>query len=72
MMKPIEIFFSYAHEDEALMDEVRRQLILYDRQDIIRKNGTTERSNNDMHRSAASEFLISHPMPHAAPGNVGR
>ena len=36
-MKPIEIFFSYAHEDEALMDEVRRQLILYDRQKIIRK-----------------------------------
>src|SRR3989442_8127516 len=37
MMKPIEIFFSYAHEDEALMDEVRRQLILYDRQRIIQK-----------------------------------
>lgn len=27
----IEIFFSYAHEDEKLMDEVRRQLIVYER-----------------------------------------
>ena len=36
-MGPIEIFFSYAHEDEALMDDVRRQLILYDRQGIIQK-----------------------------------
>jgi hypothetical protein len=33
----IDIFFSYAHEDEALMDEVRRQLILFDRQSLIRK-----------------------------------
>jgi hypothetical protein len=37
MRRPIEIFFSYAHEDEALMDEVRRQLIGYDRRKIIRK-----------------------------------
>jgi hypothetical protein len=36
-MPPIEIFFSYAHEDEPLMDDVRRQLIVYDRQGIIRK-----------------------------------
>ena len=37
MTRPIEIFFSYAHEDEALMDEVRRQLIGFDRRKIIRK-----------------------------------
>lgn len=37
MPDPVEIFFSYAHEDEALMDEVRRQLIVFDRQNIIRK-----------------------------------
>jgi hypothetical protein len=37
MPKPIEIFFCYAHEDEALMDAVRRQLVVFDRQDIIRK-----------------------------------
>jgi hypothetical protein len=36
-MSRVEIFFSYAHEDKALMDDVRRQLILYDRQKIITK-----------------------------------
>jgi hypothetical protein len=33
----IEIFFSYAHADEKLMDEVRRQLIVYERQGQILK-----------------------------------
>jgi hypothetical protein len=33
----IEIFFSYAHEDEDLMDEVRRQLIVFERQGRILK-----------------------------------
>lgn len=28
---PVEIFFSYAHEDEALMHSVRRQLVIYER-----------------------------------------
>lgn len=28
----IEIFFSYAHEDEDLMNEVRRQLVIYERE----------------------------------------
>jgi hypothetical protein len=37
MTRPIDIFFSYAHEDEALMDDVRRQLIGFDRRNIIRK-----------------------------------
>lgn len=37
MDRPIEIFFSYAHEDEQLVDEVRRQLVVFDRQNIIRK-----------------------------------
>jgi TIR domain len=37
MTKPIQIFFSYAHEDEALMDAVRRQLIVFDRQRVIEK-----------------------------------
>ena len=32
MQRPIEVFFSYAHEDELLMDEVRRQLVVFDRQ----------------------------------------
>jgi hypothetical protein len=34
---PIEIFFSYAHEDEALMDDVRRQLIVWERNGRILK-----------------------------------
>lgn len=36
-MSPTEIFFSYAHEDEELMNDVRRQLIVYDRQKLIVK-----------------------------------
>ena len=33
----IEIFFSYAHKDEKLMHEVRRQLIVFERQGRILK-----------------------------------
>jgi hypothetical protein len=29
--RPLEIFFSYAHEDEELMDVVRRQLVVHER-----------------------------------------
>jgi hypothetical protein len=29
--RPVEIFFSYAHEDEELMNEVRRQLVVHER-----------------------------------------
>jgi hypothetical protein len=38
----IEIFFSYAHADEALMDEVRRQLIIHERNAAL-SNGMTAR-----------------------------
>ena len=34
---PIEIFFSYAHEDEDLMNDVRRQLIIFERKGQIIK-----------------------------------
>src|SRR5437899_3337442 len=37
MLRPVEVFFSYAHEDEALMHDLRRQLVPFDRQDVIRK-----------------------------------
>ena len=37
MMEIIEIFFSYAHEDEALMNDVRRQLVIYERNGKIVK-----------------------------------
>ncbi len=33
----IEIFFSYAHEDEDLMNEVRRQLVVYEREGYLIK-----------------------------------
>jgi TIR domain len=35
--RPLEIFFSYAHEDEDLMNDVRRQLIVYERNGRILK-----------------------------------
>src|SRR6267154_1674095 len=35
--RPLEIFFSYAHEDEELMNDVRRQLIVYERNGRILK-----------------------------------
>lgn len=37
MNDPIEIFFSYAHEDEELMNDVRRQLIVEERNGRILK-----------------------------------
>jgi hypothetical protein len=37
MNRPVEIFFSYAHEDEALMDAVRRQLVVFERAGRILK-----------------------------------
>src|ERR1044072_9144972 len=37
MENPVEIFFSYAHEDESLMHQVRRQLVVFDRMNVIRK-----------------------------------
>jgi TIR domain len=36
-MRPIEIFFSYSHKDRALMDVVRRQLIVFEREGLITK-----------------------------------
>ena len=37
MNSPLEIFFSYAHEDEDLMNDVRRQLVIYERNGRILK-----------------------------------
>ena len=34
---PIEIFFCYAHEDEDLMNDVRRQLVIFERKGLIIK-----------------------------------
>jgi hypothetical protein len=35
--RPVNIFFSYAHEDEALVGRVRSHLSLFDRQKVIRR-----------------------------------
>jgi len=35
MIRPIEVFYSYAHEDESLRDELEKQLALLKRQGII-------------------------------------
>lgn len=37
MPAPLEIFFSYAHEDEDLMNNVRRQLVVFERNERILK-----------------------------------
>lgn len=37
MANPIKIFFSYAHEDESLMDYVRKHLVLHERLERIEK-----------------------------------
>lgn len=34
---PVEIFFSYSHEDEQLMNEIRRQLVIFEREGKIIK-----------------------------------
>jgi hypothetical protein len=36
-MDPIEIFFSYAHKDKELMEAVRKQLVVYERNGRIKK-----------------------------------
>jgi hypothetical protein len=36
-MRPIEIFFSYSHKDRKLMDVVRRQFIVFEREGLIIK-----------------------------------
>jgi hypothetical protein len=64
MKSPIEIFFSYAHEDESLMNDVRRQLVVFDRQGLIRKwhdrlipPGVNWRGQID-HRLAHSDVIL--------------
>lgn len=37
MTQPIQIFFSYAHQDELLMNAVRQQLCLFERQLVTHK-----------------------------------
>jgi hypothetical protein len=49
-MPTVEIFFSYAHEDEDLMDAVRRQLIVFARQGLLVKRYDREiQAGQDWH-----------------------
>jgi hypothetical protein len=63
--RPLEIFFSYAHEDEDLMNDVRRQLIVYERNGRILKwhdrmipLGTEWRGQIDLRLEAARVVLL--------------
>lgn len=65
MSNPIEIFFSYAHEDEALMNDVRRQLIVFERNGKILKwhdrmipPGTEWRHQIDIRLNQAKIILL--------------
>src|SRR5262245_10902973 len=64
-MSVVEIFFSYAHEDEELMNAVRRQLIPFDRQKLLTKwydreiqAGQEWRGQIDEHLKSAGIILL--------------
>jgi hypothetical protein len=61
----IDIFFSYAHEDEGLMHAVRKQLVIFDRQKKIAKQydrilipGESWKEKIDHHISHAGIVLL--------------
>ena len=65
LSRPLEIFFSYAHADEELMNDVRRQLIVYERNGRILKwhdrmipPGTEWRGQIDGRLEAAQIILL--------------
>jgi hypothetical protein len=57
MAKPLLIFFSYAHEDRALMDDVRRQLIIFERNGVIAKSYDRQIPPGDAWASAIDNWL---------------
>ena len=72
MNSPIEIFFSYAHADEDLMNDVRRQLIVYERSGRILKwhdrhipPGSEWRSQIDEQLKMAQRIRPSVPFRHS-------
>jgi len=67
---PIEIFFSYAHEDEELMNDVRRQLVIHERNGRILKwhdrqipPGSEWRNHID-HRLNKAQIILLFVSPH--------
>lgn len=70
MDRQFEIFFSYAHEDEDLMNDVRRQLIVYERNGRILKwhdrmipPGVDWRGQID-HRLETAQIILLFMSPH--------
>ena len=57
MAKPLQIFFSYAHEDGALMHEVRKQLVIFERNGLITKSYDRQIPPGDNWSSAIDEWL---------------
>lgn len=70
MDRPLEIFFSYAHADEVLMNDVRRQLIVYERNGRILKwhdrmiPAGTEWHNQIDRRLEAAQVILLFMSPH--------
>ncbi len=63
--KPIEVFFSYAHEDEKLRDELAKHLKLLQRQGVIKawhdrkiSAGTEWKDQIDEHLESARIILL--------------
>ena len=61
----IEVFYSYAHEDEALIKELRKHLTILKRQGVIRDwydreitAGTEWKGQIDQHLNAAGVILL--------------
>jgi hypothetical protein len=70
MADVVEVFFSYAHEDEELMDCVRRQMIIWERKGVFIKwydrkipPGETWRTQVD-HRIHAATIILLFFSPH--------
>ena len=65
LVKPLEIFFSYSHEDEPLMRELNKQLVILQRiglisswNDRVIKAGEDWRHKIDEHLSSANIILL--------------
>ena len=57
MPKPLLIFFSYAHEDQSLMHDVRRQLVIFERKGLIAKSYDRQIPPGDAWPSAIDSWL---------------
>lgn len=58
MAKPVNIFFSYAHKDEKLMNAVRQQLIIFERRGDIAKHYDRQIPPGTQWQGAIDNFLF--------------